>query len=97
MRPSVELHVDEEKAEAAGVCLGLESLTKKGELSSAMARNCTVTALEDSFLLHFPLEATNSVLVGDTSHPRPRLSPPPSLSLTPTPTLTPTLTLTLTL
>ena len=71
MRPSVELHVDEEKAEASGVCLGLESLTKKGEFSSVMARNCTVTAIEDSFLLQFALEATNSVLVRDTSHPCP--------------------------
>lgn len=67
MRPSVELYVDERKAEATGVCLGLESLTKRGEFSSAMARNCTVTALEDSFLMQFALEATNSVLEADTS------------------------------
>ena len=79
MRPSVELYVDEGKAEATGVCLGLESLTKRGEFSSAMARNCTVTALEDSFLMQFALEATNSVLVEGTSHPRPtpNLNPKP--------------------
>ena len=60
MRPPVELSVDEEGAQAAGICLGLESLT-------TMRRSCTLTALDDSFLLQFPLEATNSLLVEDTS------------------------------
>ena len=91
MRPSVELYVDEGKAEATGVCLGLESLTKRGEFSSAMARNCTVTALEDSFLMQFALEATNSVLVEGTSHPRPtpNLNPKPIPHLSPSPSPSP--------